>query len=561
MSSTNTDGKKETSATKNSESLTTTTNSDSEDKTTKTIAKVTGRRKKLATEEIEPEDKSARRSSSCEYQDESKPTTVLSKTSILSSLAFGELPIDVDFHVYKSDKKTAIEDETLGETPNEHYHHYEHAISESDALRAICMQSMLPFFLAGLGSIGSGVLSECAIKDLPLITKMMEFLAVYPPLAGMKGNLDSTFSSRLSTMAQANQLTPFKKGRSQVLRHMAMIQFQAVVLSVFACAVAFFLDMLESGKNVNADHYMYMASAAVFAMPINCAFSTTLLTCLVVWSRRCGFNPDNLATPLANSIGDLMTIGLVLGIAHALRPVNEINHWVPFIIASTAILICPVWLYFTRNDADLLHMERWQWFALIPAILLSGGSGFLQHYSTKKFLNFPLFLPLITGIAGNRVAVQASRMSTALNLRKNSIHSLSTRLNPIKYYLSNANESATARLLVLTSVPFQLVFVGLSFGFAELAPCMHINVNGWFILGYLAIAFIQVGVMLFVAQLFVYFLWSIGANPDSYAIPLLTATADLTGSSLLAALFNLLALIGGKDPNGYVLSFFGIFIM
>ena len=65
--------------------------------------------------------------------------------------------------------------------------------------------------------------------------------------------------------------------------------------------------------------------------------------------------------------------------------------------------------------------------------------------------------------------------------------------------------------------------------------------------------------MLFVAQLFVYFLWSIGANPDSYAIPLLTATADLTGSSLLAALFNLLALIGGKDPNGYVLSFFWYF--
>ena len=56
----------------------------------------------------------------------------------------------------------------------------------------------------------------------------------------------------------------------------------------------------------------------------------------------------------------------------------------------------------------------------------------------------------------------------------------------------------------------------------------------------------QVGASLSIAKLLTNFLWSKGYDPDTYAMPVHSATMDLIGQLLLVACYELVNAIGGK---------------
>lgn len=55
--------------------------------------------------------------------------------------------------------------------------------------------------------------------------------------------------------------------------------------------------------------------------------------------------------------------------------------------------------------------------------------------------------------------------------------------------------------------------------------------------------------MLYIAQLMVVWMWIRGIDPDSSAIPYLTAAGDLIGTALLGIAFHLLNAIGDGDSD------------
>lgn len=46
--------------------------------------------------------------------------------------------------------------------------------------------------------------------------------------------------------------------------------------------------------------------------------SGTLMVCVVMLSRKVNINPDNVATPIAASLGDLTTLALLAGVGKLL---------------------------------------------------------------------------------------------------------------------------------------------------------------------------------------------------------------------------------------------------
>ena len=60
----------------------------------------------------------------------------------------------------------------------------------------------------------------------------------------------------------------------------------------------------------------------------------------------------------------------------------------------------------------------------------------------------------------------------------------------------------------------------------------------------------QVCLLLHICRILVPFLWSRGTDPDSAAIPYLTALGDLLGGGLLALAFVLLTLAGQEEEEG-----------
>ncbi|VDL75970.1 unnamed protein product [Nippostrongylus brasiliensis] len=70
---------------------------------------------------------------------------------------------------------------------------------EGEGFRDVLCQTWLPFIIGGLGSISAG-LALNRIQKMALVCEVPQFIAMCPPLQGMKGNLDNTFTSRLGTM-------------------------------------------------------------------------------------------------------------------------------------------------------------------------------------------------------------------------------------------------------------------------------------------------------------------------------------------------------------------------
>lgn len=66
---------------------------------------------------------------------------------------------------------------------------------------------------------------------------------------------------------------------------------------------------------------------------------------------------------------------------------------------------------------------------------------------------------------------------------------------------------------------------------------------------YPVLMFLQVFILLCIADWMVYGLWHYGRDPDSFSIPYLTAIGDLLGTSLLSLCFYLLWFINKKDTQ------------
>ena len=60
---------------------------------------------------------------------------------------------------------------------------------------------------------------------------------------------------------------------------------------------------------------------------------------------------------------------------------------------------------------------------------------------------------------------------------------------------------------------------------------------------------LQVYLLLYIAQAMIYIMWQRRTDPDSSAIPYLTAIGDLLGTGLLALSFHLLFLLGDGDTD------------
>ncbi|XP_038667943.1 solute carrier family 41 member 3-like [Scyliorhinus canicula] len=174
---------------------------------------------------------------------------------------------------------------------------------------------------------------------------------------------------------------------------------------------------------------------------------------------------------------------------------------------------------------------------ILPTMLSAGGLILDKTVSNPKFEGMAVFTPVINGVGGNLVAIQASRISTYLHLW--SVPGVLPRRmwqhwpNPLTTFLHSGVNSTSARVLLLLVIPGHLLFLYT----IDFIQAGHIPVTIIFTLFYLIAALIQVALLLYVADLIVRVTWRIGLDPDNFSIPYLTAIGDLLGTGFLALCF------------------------
>lgn len=423
--------------------------------------------------------------------------------------------------------------------------------SDTDAapepLWSVAIQVFVPFLIAGFGTVGAGLVLDI-IQHWQVFQKVSELFILVPALLGLKGNLEMTLASRLSTQANLGKMDTAVEQWRMATGNLALLQIQATVVGFLASVFAVVMGWIPDGE-FSWQHALLLCSSSLFTASVASLVLGTVMIGVVILSRKCHINPDNVATPIAASLGDLTTLALLALVASFLYTRLGSQEWLVVSILVGFLLLLPLWGVIACANPHTREVLYTGWCPVISAMAISSVGGCILDFAVSRFHGIAVFQPVINGVGGNLVAVQASRIST--NLHQRSVLGTlpasdpAVCISPCSAFFGKSVHARTATVLLLMVVPGHLVF---TYGI-RLLQAGHTSVTPIFLVVYLTAAVIQVFLLLYIAHVMVYWMWTQRVDPDNSAIPYLTALGDLIGTALLAVSFCLLNAIGDGDSD------------
>ncbi|KAH8304717.1 hypothetical protein KR044_005896, partial [Drosophila immigrans] len=395
----------------------------------------------------------------------------------------------------------------------------------------ILLQVSIPFFLAGIGTIGAGIVLG-RVEKWYVFKNVSELFILVPALLGLKGNLDMCLASRLSTQVNLGNMTSRSNVVRMIVGNIALVQVQATVASFLVAMFAMSVGAAMTGS-FYFENAMLLTASAMFTATSSCFVLDFVLVAVILFSQKYRLNPDNLATPLAASIGDVVSISLLSFIASLLYEHIKTHLWITFIVVTCYLVLLPMWVVIVLKNEYTRPVLKSGWVPVLSALCISGLGGLVLDAAVEVFNGFVVFQPIINGIGGNLVSVQASKISTMLH--QSSIIGIippHTKVVewPWRALFKGVPYAKTARILIAMSIPGNVLFIFV----ADYINMNTTTVTWVFMLSYLIASLIQVMLLLYIAHIIVHAMWKWKIDPDNSAIPYLTALGDLLGSSLLA---------------------------
>jgi len=412
------------------------------------------------------------------------------------------------------------------------------------------LQIFLPFIVAGLGMVAAGLVLD-HVQHWKVFVEIPEIMILVPALLGLKGNLEMTLASRLSSAANLGKMDAKEDALSLITGNLALIQCQAIVVGFLASITGMLMGWGPAGK-LNMDHGLLLCASSVVTASLASFVLGIVMVLVIIGSRAVRINPDNVATPIAASLGDLITLTLLSWIASLLWADLDKDKWLAPLIICSYLLFTPLCLCIAWRNSNTKDVLLYGWTPVLIAMLVSSGGGLILDYAVAKFHGIAVFQPVMNGVGGNLVAVQASRMSTYLHTSSGGsgpgvlpMKDEGVCVTPWSIVCSDDPHARTARILLLLVIPGHVIFA-YTISYLEAG---HTSPTLLFFVFYLSAAWLQVALLLYVCRVMVFSMWSRGTDPDNSAIPYLTALGDLLGGGFLAIAFLLLHLLGEMEPS------------
>ncbi|KAK4871571.1 hypothetical protein RN001_015695 [Aquatica leii] len=415
---------------------------------------------------------------------------------------------------------------------------------EHEKWYSVTLQVLVPFMIAGFGTIGAGLVLGNIEKE-EVFNKVDSLYILVPAIIGLKGNLDMCLATRLSTAANVGHMENKREIFKMFIGNVGLVQVQAIVAAIVVSMYAVCISALIMDRRIDIESIMFVTCCSVLTATISCFVLDFVLTGVIVTTYKTGMNPDNFATSLAASIGDVVSLTVLSLFAKNLYKLHGEFFWMFYVITGVYVfIILPIWILIVLKNKYTKTILTDGWVPVLSALFISGMGGLILDQAVGQFRGFVVFQPIVNGVGGNLASVHISRMSTML--QKSSLPGIippHTKLWvwPWTALITGVLSAKTARILILMSVPGHTVFV-------LVADVIYnrgaLTVTPSFVCTYLTISILQIIMLLYISHLVTHLLWKFKINPDNAAIPYLTALGDLLGSSFLLVAFMFLEAVG-----------------
>ncbi|KAI7904211.1 uncharacterized protein BX663DRAFT_504314 [Cokeromyces recurvatus] len=380
----------------------------------------------------------------------------------------------------------------------------------------LASQALPSLLICVIGLIVAGWMMD-VYQHWDVFTKVSELFILVPVLLNLKGNLEMNLAARFSTSANMGDLDHPYTRNTLVWGNLALIQVQALVSGSIAGSFSVLLGILTQPLSViTVSECILVITSSMVSAAVS-SFVLGLFMCLlIIISRMMKIDPDNIACPMASSLGDVVTLGILAGCANLL--LAHLDTYLSTLLLIIMFCSIPFFAFFVWKNSFVKDLLFSGWTPLIIAMLISSGAGLVLEKYVEKFKGLAMLTPILCGLSGNLGSIYASRISTCLH------RGIQEQFKTVE------------GTLLLMNIPVQILFLMIIW----ILDIGHLDFTLAFGIVYLFVSMLCTYIALKMGKSMTLTFWKYKYDPDNYVLPYLTAIIDVICTSLLVVSFSYL---------------------
>merc|ERR1719282_1519370 len=152
-----------------------------------------------------------------------------------------------------------------------------------DSCLRIMLQVFPTFIIAGLGMVAAGLVLN--VVQFWRVFSEVGVIIMVPALLGLKGNLEMTLASRLSTASNMGKLDCRDDATSMILGNLVLVQCQGIIVGALGSLVGMGLTWAPS-LQFHAEEAMLLATSAIVTASLASFILGLVMVAVVLLARQ-----------------------------------------------------------------------------------------------------------------------------------------------------------------------------------------------------------------------------------------------------------------------------------